>query len=278
VADAGDRKSFWTTLPGILTGIAAVIIAITGLVGALYAAGIIGGSTPTSTPTPPATPTPTSVPIPAATPTPTSPQSASAVKFNIGDRVQVYNTGTSGLVVRDAPCGSQIGDKFDEAGGRVIGGPTFCNGSNRWQIRWFDGFVGWSAEDWLRGVPVTLTVNCSGGGTLSPQGCGTTRSYNQGTSVTLTTSPTSGWQFGGVVRGLHWNRGLHPQLGQQCQRHRHLHPGATPSGAHGHASSDANFRADTHSHASSNAHSFRPGHQRPVALLARLHRFRSNLR
>lgn len=31
MSDEGDKKSFWTTLPGILTGIAAVIVAITGL-------------------------------------------------------------------------------------------------------------------------------------------------------------------------------------------------------------------------------------------------------
>jgi hypothetical protein len=41
-----DQKSFWTTLPGILTETAAVIVAITGLIGGLAAAGIIGGSQP----------------------------------------------------------------------------------------------------------------------------------------------------------------------------------------------------------------------------------------
>jgi len=39
-----DRdKSFWSTIPGILTGVAAIITAIGGLVAALYTAGIIGG-------------------------------------------------------------------------------------------------------------------------------------------------------------------------------------------------------------------------------------------
>jgi hypothetical protein len=60
MADAGHTKSFWTTLPGILTGITGVIAAVTGLVGGLYATGIIGGSTPTSTPIPAAAPTPIS--------------------------------------------------------------------------------------------------------------------------------------------------------------------------------------------------------------------------
>jgi hypothetical protein len=37
-----DKKSFWTTLPGILTGIAAVITATGGVVATLYQVGAIG--------------------------------------------------------------------------------------------------------------------------------------------------------------------------------------------------------------------------------------------
>ncbi|MCI0563537.1 MAG: hypothetical protein MN733_34105 [Nitrososphaera sp.] len=37
-----DNKSFWTTLPGILTGLAAVITAIGGIIAILYQAGVIG--------------------------------------------------------------------------------------------------------------------------------------------------------------------------------------------------------------------------------------------
>ncbi len=40
-----EKKSFWTTLPGILTGIAMVISAIGGLIGGLYATGIMDGKT-----------------------------------------------------------------------------------------------------------------------------------------------------------------------------------------------------------------------------------------
>lgn len=53
-----EEKSFWTTVPGILTGIAAIITAIGGLIIALNMGGIIT-PTPTLTPTP--TPTPTSI-------------------------------------------------------------------------------------------------------------------------------------------------------------------------------------------------------------------------
>lgn len=72
------------------------------------------------------------------------------VKFKIGDTVEVYNTGGIGLIVRDTPCGSRIGNKPDGALGVVQDGPNFCDNYNRWKIRWSDGLVGWSAEDWLR--------------------------------------------------------------------------------------------------------------------------------
>ena len=37
------KTPFWTTLPGILTGFGGVIVALTGLVTALYSTGVIGG-------------------------------------------------------------------------------------------------------------------------------------------------------------------------------------------------------------------------------------------
>lgn len=48
----GEAKSFWSTLPGILTGCAALITAVGGLIGALAAAGMIGpdADVPTSVP------------------------------------------------------------------------------------------------------------------------------------------------------------------------------------------------------------------------------------
>jgi hypothetical protein len=53
--DERDQHSFWTTLPGILTGVAAVITAVDGLIGGLYAAGIIGNEPNSPTPEPPVT-------------------------------------------------------------------------------------------------------------------------------------------------------------------------------------------------------------------------------
>jgi hypothetical protein len=59
MSESGDQKSFWATLPGILTAIAAVIGAIGGLIGGLAAAGLIEVSQPDHTPdTTPALPMP----------------------------------------------------------------------------------------------------------------------------------------------------------------------------------------------------------------------------
>ena len=78
---------------------------------------------------------------------------ASAATFNINDTVEVFNTGTSGLRVRNAPCGdTQIGGKFDGDQGIILDGPIYCNNYNWWEIRWSDGLQGWSAENWLRKV------------------------------------------------------------------------------------------------------------------------------
>jgi hypothetical protein len=43
MAENRKTKSFWTTLPGILTGLAAVIVAISGLIGGLVAGGLLDG-------------------------------------------------------------------------------------------------------------------------------------------------------------------------------------------------------------------------------------------
>lgn len=86
-----------------------------------------------------------------------SSDNAYAAKFDIGDTVEVYNTGSVGLYVRDASCGNVIGGKFDGERGTILEGPVFCGGYNRWRIHWDDGLEGWSAEDWLR-EPPDLTV------------------------------------------------------------------------------------------------------------------------
>lgn len=46
--ESKSDKSFWTTLPGILTGIAGIITAIAALIAALNAAGVLTPATPTA--------------------------------------------------------------------------------------------------------------------------------------------------------------------------------------------------------------------------------------
>jgi hypothetical protein len=77
----------------------------------------------------------------------------SSGKFNIGDAVEVCNTGSKGLLVRDAPNGNIIGGKFDGDVGVILKGPIYKAGYNWWQIRWCDEVLeGWSAEGYPGGV------------------------------------------------------------------------------------------------------------------------------
>jgi len=73
------------------------------------------------------------------------------VKFSVGDRVQVFNTFSAGLIVRETPCGTRLPpNKFDGETGVILEGPVFCDEHNRWRVRWSDGRIGWSAETFLR--------------------------------------------------------------------------------------------------------------------------------
>ncbi len=43
LAEPGKKQSFWTTLPGVLTGIAALLTAVTGFLVVVYPHGFAGG-------------------------------------------------------------------------------------------------------------------------------------------------------------------------------------------------------------------------------------------
>jgi len=58
-----NKKSFWTSMPGILTGIAAIIVAVGGIITALYVAPSSHEPTPSPSPSPMPTPSPTSQPV-----------------------------------------------------------------------------------------------------------------------------------------------------------------------------------------------------------------------
>ncbi|MCX6032024.1 MAG: hypothetical protein NT169_22350 [Chloroflexi bacterium] len=83
-----EHKSFWATLPGLLTAVGGIVAAIGTLITALVAAGVLGANKPTPTVVPTATPvaavTAPSTPAPVATagvvpsPTPAPPATQSA--------------------------------------------------------------------------------------------------------------------------------------------------------------------------------------------------------
>jgi len=89
-----------------------------------------------------------------------------AAKFNLGDTVEVFNTGASGLLVRDAPAGNIIGKKYDGNRGMVLAGPQTASLGGVvytwWKVRWGDDALeGWSAEDYLKYVYITPSTKFS---------------------------------------------------------------------------------------------------------------------
>ena len=138
-----------------------------------------------------------------------TPNAASAATFSISNNVEVYNTGSSGLLLRDAPCGTRIGAKFDGALGVVQDGPVYCENYNRWLIRWSDGLQGWSAENWLRKVAqvtpptpqqVTLTLYVHENSSTGPviQGAQVTGTDAAGTSFNQTTNSSGYVAISGI--------------------------------------------------------------------------------
>ncbi|MEK7201314.1 MAG: Ig-like domain-containing protein, partial [Patescibacteria group bacterium] len=75
-----------------------------------------------------------------------------SVKFAINDRVQVFGTGGTGLNVRSCAsitCSLQ-GTQPDNALGTVIGGPTYADGFQWWNVDYDTGADGWGVEDFLQ--------------------------------------------------------------------------------------------------------------------------------
>ncbi|MFQ6062573.1 MAG: PKD domain-containing protein, partial [Methanosarcinales archaeon] len=79
-------------------------------------------------------------------------------KFKIGDQVQVYGTGKVGISVRKGPCVkcTYITNKDEGSTGVILAGPegtgrpnTIDTGYIWWKIKWDNGEIGWSAQDWL---------------------------------------------------------------------------------------------------------------------------------
>ncbi len=128
---SGDKQSFWTTLPGILTAIAAVITAVGGLLVALHTAGLIGaGSTPA--PAPVANSVPNVVAQPTLSGPPADVGTTSAGCFEqyfqgiAGDRIYPVETGAQDLeLIRpDQSIAEPIGIRFTDFG-QTIGAIKF---------------------------------------------------------------------------------------------------------------------------------------------------------
>jgi hypothetical protein len=134
-----EKRSFWATLPGILTGIAAVLVAMTGLVTALVQGGILTGR-PASAPTPAsatpsaqvaAAPLPTSAPAPAATGVSVSLVSSTAtmgISMTDADRARIA-AGQSAIAV------GNFRQAFDQCNGAI--GPDHGN----WEAYWCRGLA-----------------------------------------------------------------------------------------------------------------------------------------
>jgi len=124
---------------------------------------------------------------------------ALAQAFSQGDIVEVYNTRGEGLKVRDAPCGNRMpqGNKADGSIGLVLEGPRYCvlegRGYYWWRIRWSDGLEGWSAQNWLRTLPLPSIISVA----VSPS------SVAPGGTINLTyTVNNQGKGIGGAIAPL----------------------------------------------------------------------------
>ncbi|MBI4162622.1 MAG: fibronectin type III domain-containing protein, partial [Candidatus Aenigmarchaeota archaeon] len=131
---------------------------------------------------------------------------AFAANFVASDVVQVVNTGSTGLKVRDGSCLSGYWDgtkKYDGSRGSALSGPVWCDGYNWWKIRWEDGREGWSADgdsstNWLTKVFVSASTKFSIGDKVQ-----TTTGLNVRTSppdLSVITTVSSGAQ-GTVLDG-----------------------------------------------------------------------------
>lgn len=86
--------------------------------------------------------------------------------FSLGDTVEVCNTGGSGLIVRDAPAGNDVGVKYDGDRGMILAGPQTASlgevDYTWWKVRWGeDAHQGWSAEGYPGGVDYLGKVTVS---------------------------------------------------------------------------------------------------------------------
>lgn len=82
-----------------------------------------------------------------------------ALKFQVGDTVEVYDTGGAGLNAWSNVSGGNSVFEPDGTRGTVVFGPIYSNGYERWEVRYAgDTTDRWSAQDWLEQVPAASVV------------------------------------------------------------------------------------------------------------------------
>jgi len=132
-------SGFWTTLPGVLTGLAGVIGAITALIVGLKEAGLIGqNTTPSSSPSPSVTSTPSPAPVssdnqPSPTPEPSQPVSSAPSPANPRWEMMGSTAQGEGVYV-DSSTIKKSGETINfvyKIGNDLVTASADCN-ANRW--------------------------------------------------------------------------------------------------------------------------------------------------
>ena len=122
-----------------------------------------------------------------------------STKFAIGDRVEVYNTGASGLSIRtDPPELAYKGKLYDGSLGTITGGPFYGvpQGTTGCYYFWkvdYSSIVGWSAEDFLRKPAPVISASIDSYSPSSKIEVDPGQSFT--ISVTFTNTGNTAWDF-----------------------------------------------------------------------------------
>ena len=149
MAESGEHKNWWVTLPGILTQLVALVTALTGLIAVLYQSGFLHRQE--STTTPPATPVVTAAampvpplpvalqpaaiaPSPPSEPAPALPAAPGAIPIKIGDTIAdgIPQAGAGNI---ESP-GSEDRYQFNATAGQRVYFRTVEYGKGMDQINW----------------------------------------------------------------------------------------------------------------------------------------------